>query len=104
LNEFELGNALRLAEFRRLVPAGHAEKSLNALEQDRTAGMWRRSEIPVDEILAEGSRISAVHAATGGHRSFDILHVAHARLANVRLFLTFDSNQLKLAKATGLRC
>lgn len=104
LNLFELGNALRLAEFRGLLPAGHAGNCLDALAKDQSSGLWRQSEIPIDDIVAEADRLSASHTLTGGHRAFDILHVAHARLAKVKLFLSFDSNQLRLAKKAGLRC
>lgn len=104
LNEYELGNALRLAEFRGLLPAGNTEQCLEALAKDQPLGRWRPSEIPFHDIIAEAGRLSAMHTATGGHRAFDILHVAHARLAKPKLFLSFDANQLRLAKAAGLRC
>ncbi len=104
LNLFELGNALRLAELRELLPAGHAVKCLDALAKDLSLGLWRESEIPLDEIVAEADRLSTSHTLIGGHRAFDILHVAHARLAKVKLFLSFDSTQLQLAKSVGLRC
>ena len=104
LNEFELGNALRLAEHRGLLPGGEAARRLEALDEDHAAGRWRHSDIPLSEIVAEAARISATHTLTGGHRAFDILQVAHARLVKPRLFLSFDANQLRLAKAVGLRC
>lgn len=104
LNEYELGNALRLAEFRGLLPAGNTEHCLESLAKDQLLGRWRHSEIPLNDILAEAARLSSLHTATGGHRAFDILHVAHARLAKPKLFLSFDANQLRLAKAVGLRC
>lgn len=104
LNEYELGNALRLAEFRGLVPAGHAQRCLEALAKDHSAGRWRHSEVVLDEIVAEAGRISITHTLAGGHRAFDILHVAHARLAKPRRFLSFDADQLRLADAVGLRC
>ena len=104
LNEFELGNALRFAEYRGLVPAGEAHRRLEAFAEDHAAGRWRHSDIKLEAIVAEAGRISATHTVTGGHRSFDILHVAHARLAAPKLFLSFDANQLRLAKASGLRC
>lgn len=104
LNEFELANALRFAESRTLLPAGSAAKHLEALAEDHDAGRWCLSEIPLAEIVAEAGRLSATHTVIGGHRSFDILHVAHARLAAPKRFLSFDANQLRLAKAVGLRC
>jgi len=104
LNEFELGNALRFAEWRGLLPAGDAARRLEALVDDHTAGRWRRSEIPLAEILSEAGRLSLSHTVAGGHRSFDILHVAHARLVAPKRFLSFDANQLRLAKVAGLNC
>lgn len=104
LNEFELGNALRLAEYRGLIPAGDAALRLLGLAEDRLAGRWLRSEIPLEEILAEADSLSATHTLVRGHRAFDILHVAHARLARPHAFLSFDANQMVLAKAAGLRC
>lgn len=104
LNEFELTNAFRLAEFRRLLPAGETARRLEALAEDHVAGRWSYSAVPLREILAEAARLSTLHTATGGHRAFDILHVAHARLAKPKRFLSFDANQLRLAKAVGLSC
>lgn len=104
LNEFELANAFRLAEFRGLLPAGETGRRLAALAEDHLAGRWTYSAVPLREILAEAARLSVLHTAIGGHRAFDILHVAHARLAKPKLFLSFDANQLRLAKAVGLRC
>ncbi len=104
LNEFELGNALRFAEWRGVLPAGSAALRLEALAEDQAAGRWRPSDLRLEDIVAEAVRLSATHTLAGGHRSFDILHVAHARLVKPRQFLSFDANQLRLAKAVGLRC
>ena len=104
LNEFELVNAFRLAEFRRLLPAGETPRRLDALAEDHAAGRWHYSDVPLRDILAEAARLSVSYTATGGHRAFDILHVAHARLAKPKRFLSFDANQLRLAKAVGLSC
>ncbi len=104
LNEFELGNALRFAESRGLLPGGDAARCLDALAEDQAASRWRRSDIPLDDIVSEATRLSVAYTLTGAHRAFDILHVAHARLAKPKLFLSFDTNQLRLAKAVGLRC
>lgn len=102
LNEFELGNALRFAECRKLLPSGFSAKALAALDEDLRAGRCRRAEMPLEEILTEAFALSRRHTLKGGHRSFDILHVAHARLRRPQAFLSFDANQLTLAKACGL--
>jgi predicted nucleic acid-binding protein len=102
LNEYEFGNALRFAEFRGLLTAGEAARRLKAFVEDRQAGRWQYSRIPLEDILAEASEISGRYTVTGGHRALDILHVAHARLAAPKRFLSFDDNQRKLAKTAGL--
>jgi len=43
-----------------------------------------------------------MHTLTGGHRGFDILHVAAALLVKAQQFLTFDGSQKKLAELEGL--
>jgi hypothetical protein len=43
--------------------------------------------------------LSYLHTIIGGHRSFDILHVATARVLKATLFLSFDLNQRRLAGA-----
>jgi predicted nucleic acid-binding protein len=104
LNTYELANAFRFAECRGLLPTGTAAERLEAFSEDHAAGRWRLSDMPLPVILTEAGRLSASHTLTGGHRSFDILHVAHARLVEPRRFLSFDANQLQLAKSVGLRC
>ncbi len=103
LNTYELSNALRFAEYCGLFPTGTAAEQLEAFSEDHAAGRWRLSDISLPDIVTEAGRLSASHTLTGGHRSFDILHVSHARLAAPKRFLSFDQNQLRLAKAAGLR-
>jgi len=52
--------------------------------------------------MNEAKRLSATYTLTGGHRGFDVLHVAGALKLGADQFLTFDGNQKKLAKAEGL--
>jgi predicted nucleic acid-binding protein len=104
LNTYELGNAFRFAECRRLIPTGAAAEYRDALTVDYAAKRWRLSDIPLSEIVAKAERLSLAYTLEGGYRSFDILHVAHARLAKPKRFLSFDKNQLLLAKNVGLHC
>jgi predicted nucleic acid-binding protein len=46
--------------------------------------------------------LSAKHTEAGGHRLADILHVATAVHLGAAQFLTFDTNQEKLAEAEGM--
>ena len=43
------------------------------------------------------------HTLTGGHRSLDLLPMATALHLGAREFLTFDTNQRKLAAAEKLK-
>lgn len=103
LNVYEFGNALRFAESRELLAVGEAARRLQAFEEDRDAGRWHHSGIALEEIVGEAQVISKKHTVKRGHRAFDILHVAHARLLGPEVFLSFDSNQLALARAVGLK-
>jgi predicted nucleic acid-binding protein len=55
------------------------------------------------DVYNIAERLSDRHVLSGGHRGFDLLHVATALHFAVRDFLTFDMNQKKLAKAEGLK-
>jgi predicted nucleic acid-binding protein len=55
------------------------------------------------DVVDEAKRLSAIHTVSGGHRGFDILHVAAALKLGAAEFLTFDGNQKKLAESEGLR-
>lgn len=53
-------------------------------------------------VLAQAERISRLRTPTGGHRSFDLLHVATAVELGVREFWSFDGNQNSLARTEGM--
>jgi predicted nucleic acid-binding protein len=48
------------------------------------------------------NRLRHAHTLADGHRLADILHVATALHLGAMEFLTFDSNQKKLAEREGL--
>jgi predicted nucleic acid-binding protein len=66
------------------------------------AGYLQLAPCDFSVIVEEARRLSDRHTLAGGHRSFDILHVATARVVKATAFLTFDANQRKLAGAVGL--
>lgn len=103
LNEFEIANALRMAEYRKLLPPGKAAVLLADFQADVTAGKWVVASCNLATVVAEAKRLSAKHALAGGHRAFDILHVAGALQLGAGDFFSFDVNQRKLAKAEGLK-
>jgi predicted nucleic acid-binding protein len=101
-NAFELGNALRFAEFRKMLSPGEAPLYWAQFEAAIQRGRLLKPSCNLADVLDEATRLSATHTLTGGHRAFDILHVAAALTLGAKEFLTFDANQKKLAESEGL--
>jgi predicted nucleic acid-binding protein len=101
--EFEFGNALRLAESRGLLKHGTVTQFWALFEAAVAQGRLTVATCNLADVVDEAKRLSAIHTATGGHRAFDILHVAAALKLRATEFLTFDGNQERLAESEGLR-
>lgn len=102
LGRYELGNAIRFAVFRKVISPIDARASLAAIEADLKSGHLHAAYCDLPAIVTEASRLSELHTVSGGHRSFDILHVATARLLKATTFLSFDANQRRLATVLRL--
>ena len=102
LTRYELGNALRFAAYRKIITPANALSALAAFESDLSAGYLRLETCDYAGIVEEARRLSGLYTLVGGHRSFDILHVATARVLKAGVFLSFGANQRKLAAAVGL--
>jgi len=103
LTQYEFGNALRFAEFRRLLKPGAAAQCIGWFEAALAQGRLIVETCNLADIVDEAKRLSTIHTISGGHRGFDILHVAAALKLRAADFLTFDGNQKKLAESEGLR-
>lgn len=57
----------------------------------------------LESVLIRAEEISRHRTVAGGHRSFDVLHVASAIELGATEFLSFDANQNRLAAGEGLR-
>lgn len=88
---------------RKGYPATVAEKALADLQANLTSDAV--VIVPADwpEVYAIAERLSAQYTARGGHRAFDLLHVATALHLKARQLLTFDVNQRRVAEAEGLQ-
>jgi len=102
LTHFEFGNALRFSEFRKAIPLGAAAQYWVDFETAIAQGRLIVATSNLADVVDEAKRISSTRTLSGGHRGFDILHVASALKMNATHFLTFDGNQKKLAEAEGL--
>jgi predicted nucleic acid-binding protein len=61
------------------------------------------TDITADVHWAECSSISARHTLSTGSRTYDITHVASARVLKADAFLSFDERQRTLAGLLGLK-
>ena len=102
LNRYEFGNAIRLAAFRKVISNGDAQNTLTAFEKDLKSGILQWVPCDLEAVLSEAARLSQLYTLASGHRSFDILHIATARVLKARMILSFDLNQRKLASALRL--
>ena len=102
LTHYEFGNALRFSEFRKAIPVGSAAQYWAGFEAAVAQGRLVVATSNLADVVDEAKRLSSLRTLTGGHRGFDILHVASALKLKATHFLTFDGNQKKLAEAEGL--
>jgi predicted nucleic acid-binding protein len=106
---YEFRQSLRFQAWRRAanpregVALSDAQAALSQLDADLASGVAVLAPCNFHDVFQRADALSARHTIPQGHRSFDILHVATALHLGVREFLTFDTNQRKLAAAEKLR-
>jgi len=95
LRQFARGErpVLREAESRRII---------HRLEADVRAGYFMHEECDWRDVLRAASDLSASHGFTQTCRAADLLHVAYANELSADLFVSFDDDQVGLAKAAGM--
>jgi predicted nucleic acid-binding protein len=101
---FETENALRLACFRgRITAVELAQAGACGYRERSRARILIATDITADVHWAECSSISARHTLSTGSRTYDITHVASARVLKADAFLSFDERQRTLAGLLGLK-
>ncbi len=80
-------------------PQADCEGALADLQTDLDMGALVVATADWPDVHRLAETISKRHIFAGGHRSLDILHLATALHLGAREFLTFDTNQRKLATA-----
>lgn len=83
-------------------PLSKAEKMITDLGEDLDQGLVVIEDVDLLSVMIIGDRVSKTRTFTGGHRSFDILHVSTALALDADTFLSFDSNQNSLAVKEGM--
>ncbi len=84
-------------------PQTIAEAALGKLQANMEAGAVVPVTADWPDVHRLAETLSKRHTMAGGHRSLDVLHVATALHLGARDFLTFDTNQRKLAAAEKLK-
>jgi predicted nucleic acid-binding protein len=84
-------------------PQADCDRALADLETDLESGAVVMVAPDWPDIHRLAETLSKRHTMAGGHRAFDVLHVATALHLGAREFLTFDANQRKLATAVRLK-
>ena len=103
LHALEVRNAFQLGVFRGLLSAAEAQAAWANLQTDLRIGRLVRTSVKWPVAFRVAARLSERHTAITGTRSLDILHVASARALRAAEFLSFDTRQLALATAVGLK-
>lgn len=85
------------------VTLADARAALLQLECDLQAGIAVMAQCELGKVFRLAEALSQKHTVNSGHRSFYVLHVATALHLQAAEFLTFNSNQRKLALAEGMK-
>jgi predicted nucleic acid-binding protein len=99
----ELVNAVALARFRDHISAEEFTRALAHVSADFADGDLRFVDLLWRAALDRAAEISRQYVPDLGVRSQDVLHVASALELGVRLFVTYDERQARLAQACGLK-
>lgn len=84
-------------------PLADGNRMLADLQSDLNTGAVAVAAADWPDIYRLAEALSKRHTVSGGHRAFDVLHVATALHLGAKEFLTFDANQGKLAAAEKLK-
>ncbi len=77
------------------------ERMMAALAANVKSGGLTLATVEWPDVHSLAETLSANHTMKGGHRPMDIIHLATAQHLGLKQFLTFDTNQRKLAEAEG---
>jgi predicted nucleic acid-binding protein len=93
----------RHPEAKRRLSAAEAKALAHYLDREVRLGYFTHMEADWREVLRTANEISIAHGFDLACRSADLLHVAYAKELSAQLFVSFDYDQLALAKAAGIK-
>ncbi len=80
-----------------------AQALIRRQESDVRAGYFTHLEADWRDVLRSANEIGIASAYSVPCRAPDLLHVAYAVELGTELFISFDEDQIELAKAAGLK-
>jgi predicted nucleic acid-binding protein len=98
-----LRQLVRHPEAKRRITLTQAKSLIHRLETDVRLGYFTHLEADWRDVLRTANEISIAHGFDLACRAADLLHVAYANELATEQFVSFDEEQLALAKASGLR-
>jgi hypothetical protein len=102
LSLLEIRNALNMAIARGEIGEAARDAVMADIEERIAAGFFRMAQVSQAAIYTKAGELSDRHTPDCHARSLDLMHVATALLCKVRLFLSTDVRQCKVAQAEGL--
>lgn len=98
----EVFNTFRQAERAGVIDPGESRQSIRLLEQEVRLGYWPHVEFEWTDAVRTACELAAEHSLKMLVRGMDLFHVAIAIECAADAFLSFDEEQIALAKAAGL--
>jgi predicted nucleic acid-binding protein len=106
-HRFEVFNSIRQLtshpEAKRRLREPEAKALINRIETDVRLGYFTHMEADWRDVLRTAGELSAGHSFALAARAADLLHLAYAKELAATIFISFDTNQISLAKATGMK-
>ena len=93
----------RNADRKRRFSQAEAKALIHRIEADVRLGYFFHMEADWRDVLRTASEISAENAFARSCPATDLLHVAYGKEFSADLFVSFDEDQMLLARSAGLK-
>jgi predicted nucleic acid-binding protein len=98
----EVFNGFCQAERAGLLRKGESRQIIRLLEQEIRIGYWLHMEFDWTEAVRTAGELRAEHSLNMRVRAMDLFHLAIAIEVGADALLSFDADQIALAKTAGL--
>lgn len=99
----EVFNGFCQAERAGLLGKGESRQMIRLLEQEVRIGYWPHVEFDWTDAVRTAGELRAEHSLKMVVRAMDLFHLAIAIEVGAEALLSFDTGQIALAEAAGLR-